>query len=161
MLKCFEQDLRFGCPVAAQAKRFPSESILLQGRNADMKLYTYWRSLATFRVRIALNLKGLDYEPIYVDSMPGSSARGVQGRQPADGDPCADRGRRQRALSVHGHHGIPERGLSGAPLLPADPRGRARVRALCLITVANFIRSSCPACAIIWERPSISTMPAR
>jgi maleylacetoacetate isomerase len=25
-----------------------------------MKLYTYWRSQAAFRVRIALNLKGLE-----------------------------------------------------------------------------------------------------
>ena len=27
-----------------------------------MKLYTYWRSSCSWRVRIALNLKGLDYE---------------------------------------------------------------------------------------------------
>ena len=32
-----------------------------------MKLYTYWRSSCAYRVRIALNLKGLDYESIAVD----------------------------------------------------------------------------------------------
>ena len=31
-----------------------------------MKLYTYFRSSAAFRVRIALNLKGLKYQPLFV-----------------------------------------------------------------------------------------------
>lgn len=31
-----------------------------------MKLYSYWRSSAAYRVRIALNLKGLDYEVLPV-----------------------------------------------------------------------------------------------
>ena len=30
--------------------------------NAERVLYSYWRSSASYRVRIALNLKGLDYE---------------------------------------------------------------------------------------------------
>jgi maleylacetoacetate isomerase/maleylpyruvate isomerase len=32
------------------------------------QLYSFWRSSAAFRVRIALNLKGLDYEVIPVNT---------------------------------------------------------------------------------------------
>ena len=32
-----------------------------------MKLFSFWRSLATYRVRIALNLKGIPYDYLAVD----------------------------------------------------------------------------------------------
>ncbi len=39
----------------------------------SIKLYSYWRSSAAYRVRIALNLKGLDYEIVPVSLAPGES----------------------------------------------------------------------------------------
>ena len=36
-----------------------------------MKLYSYWRSSATYRVRIALHLKGLDFDTIPVNLLAG------------------------------------------------------------------------------------------
>lgn len=36
-----------------------------------MKLYTYFRSSAAFRVRIALNLKGIEYQSLAVNLKPG------------------------------------------------------------------------------------------
>jgi maleylacetoacetate isomerase len=39
----------------------------------SIKLYSYWRSSAAYRVRIALNLKELDYEIVPVSLAPGVS----------------------------------------------------------------------------------------
>jgi maleylacetoacetate isomerase len=57
---------------------------------APVKLYTYWRSSAAYRVRIVLHLKGIDFESIAIDLAPSAheqhseafSAVSVEGRVP-------------------------------------------------------------------------------
>ncbi|KMZ60397.1 Glutathione S-transferase zeta class [Zostera marina] len=44
---------------------------LLEKENKKLKLYSYWRSSCSHRVRIALNLKGLDYEYKAVNILKG------------------------------------------------------------------------------------------
>jgi maleylacetoacetate isomerase len=95
-----------------------------------MKLHNYFRSSASFRVRIALELKGLSYT--YV---PVHLARGEH-KQPAYAELAADK--LVPLLEVDGLRLSQSMAIieyldetrSQAPLLPADPAGRAVVRAL-------------------------------
>jgi maleylacetoacetate isomerase len=61
-----------------------------------MKLYTYYRSQASFRVRIALNLKGIAREDTFLHLEKGDQfAAGYRAINPIDGGPDLVRWRRQ------------------------------------------------------------------
>lgn len=103
-----------------------------------MKLYTYFRSSAAFRVRIALNLKGLDYQPTFVHLAKGEhrkpeyAAVNPQGLLPAlevDGALLAQ----SIAIMEYLEEAHPQ-----PPLLPKHPLERARVRSLSLIVACEI-----------------------
>ncbi|MCP5372957.1 MAG: maleylacetoacetate isomerase [Hyphomicrobiales bacterium] len=97
-----------------------------------MKLYGYWRSSAAYRVRIALNLKGLDWEnvPVHLVQDGGQHlAPDYAALNPQKLVPTLVDGDRRLTQSLAILEYLDE--VHPAPaLLPADADGRARVRAL-------------------------------
>lgn len=96
-----------------------------------MKLFGYWRSSATYRVRIALELKGLefDYEPVNLlrgeQNSPDFLKRNPQGLVPALLTEEGQALTQSTAIIEYLEERYPER-----PLLPADAGGRAKARAI-------------------------------
>ena len=99
----------------------------------SMKLYGFFRSGTSHRLRIALNLKGLAYETVAIDLRKEEHA-GAQYRvlNPQGLVPTLDTGDSLLIQSPAILEWLDER-YPQPPLLPADPEGRARVRALAAI----------------------------
>ncbi|MBL0086529.1 MAG: maleylacetoacetate isomerase [Ideonella sp.] len=97
-----------------------------------MKLYNYFRSSASYRVRIALALKGLsyDYVPVHLvkrEHLDESYASVSAARLVPLLDDAGARVTQSLAIMEYLDETHPQ-----PPLLPADPLGRARVRAIAM-----------------------------
>jgi maleylacetoacetate isomerase/maleylpyruvate isomerase len=103
-----------------------------------MKLYTYFRSSASFRVRIALNLKGLAYDAAFVHlprgehRAAGYTAVNSQALLPT----LEDAGHvLTQSLAILEYL---EEAHPTPPLLPKDPFERARVRSLAMLIACEI-----------------------
>ena len=98
--------------------------------NALLTLYTFFRSSAAYRVRIALNYKGIAYEPKYI-WLPGDEHLSDTYRQvnPQALVPALVDGPKVLNQSMAIIEYLDET-QPGPKLLPVDPIGRARARAL-------------------------------
>jgi len=103
-----------------------------------MKLYNFSGSSASYRVRIVANLKGITYDYVSVNLARGEShqpsyvALNPQGRVPT----LEDNNRlipQSMAICEYLEETHPH-----PPILPADPVGRARVRALALMVACEI-----------------------
>lgn len=103
----------------------------------SIKMYGFWRSIASFRVRVALRLKNLPFQETSIDILSGEQF-----------GPAYESVNAERVVPTLLHNGhsifqslaIIEYLEDIAPdlrLMPADPNDRAYARSLALMTVAD------------------------
>ena len=106
----------------------------------SIKLYSYWRSSAAYRVRIALNLKGLEHDIVPVSLAPGvSEHRGEAYRRknPQMLVPYLEDGELGIAQSMAILEYLEET-YPDVPLLPREEPLRSHVRAFCQIIACDI-----------------------
>jgi maleylacetoacetate isomerase len=111
---------------------------ILMSEQAQFELFAFWRSSAAFRVRVALNLKGLSAHEQYIDIDAGDQ----HGAEFLKISPLGS----IPALVAQGHEPLTQ-SLAilefldelqpSPPLLPSDLYGRARVRSIASMCAAD------------------------
>lgn len=103
-----------------------------------MKLYGFWRSLATYRVRVALALKGIEAQEVSINLLQGAQHgddyKSVNPQSVVPALVIDDAAPLFQSLAILEYL---EETRPEPPLLPRDPRGRARVRGLSLIVACD------------------------
>ena len=103
----------------------------------SITIYGFWRSLASFRVRVALRLKGLPFEEIPIDILSGEQF-----------EPGYEAVNAERVVPtlIHDGHSVYQslaiieylEDIQSRPrLIPQDPKERAYARSLALMTIAD------------------------
>ncbi len=102
------------------------------------KLFGFWRSLATYRARVALALKGIDAEEISINLLKGGQFsdeyRAVNPQSVVPALVIDDGAAIFQSMAILEYL---EETHPAPPLLPRDARGRARVRGLAQIVVSD------------------------
>jgi maleylacetoacetate isomerase len=102
-----------------------------------IQVYGFWRSIASFRVRVALRLKGLPFEETSIDILSGEQFKA---------DYAAVNAERVVPTFIHNGHSIFQSlaiieyldDIQPEPrLIPKDPKERAYARSLALMTIAD------------------------
>jgi maleylpyruvate isomerase len=103
----------------------------------SIQIYGFWRSIASFRVRVALKLKGLEFDEIPIDILSGEQFK--PGYEAVNAE-------RVVPTFIHDGHSIFQSlaimeyldDIQPEPrLIPEDPKERAYARSLALMTVAD------------------------
>ena len=103
-----------------------------------LTLHSYWLSIATYRVRIALLLKDVPFDERTYDLLKGDQhAPAFRELNPAGAVPALEGGTPQPLTQSLAIVEWLDETYPTPPLMPADAAGRARVRALFQLTAAD------------------------